>query len=126
MPRQVSTGPHAITTSPSLVNCPRCHRPVMAATVAGLDEHIDTAALNEVGELVALCEGRATFELRRDYLMHRDPSKIRYGKRDAPVLARHVCRDTPAEHIERAWEAAGAAFVIQAIGGVVINSDSVA
>ena len=123
MTRQTSSGPFSITTAPSLINCPRCNRPVMAATVRGLDEHLDTAMLNPLGELAALLEGRRTFDLRGDYIGLRNKEKIASGKRDSPVVARHACKDTPPEHMDPAWMEAAIMIVVQACGGVIVGSD---
>lgn len=125
MARQVGGGQFLITTSPSLINCPKCARPVMAGTVRGLDEHVDTAMLNQLGELMALLEGRATFNLRGDVLSHRNQERIRGGRRDAPVLARHACKDTPEQHLDPAWVEAATAVVVQACGGVVVGNDKI-
>lgn len=127
MARQVSNGPYAITTAPSLITCQKCRRSVLAATVHGLDVHIDTATLNPVGEMVALIEGRATYGLRGDRLYERMPEKIRAGNTDgAPVMAQHACKPVPPEHIDQAWSLAATAIVIQAIGGVVVNGTAYA
>ena len=118
---QVSPGPYLITTSPSLIKCGKCGRPVLAATVQGLDRHIDTACLTQLGELAVLLEGRTTFNLRHDVLSVRGPDKIRAGTRGAPVLAQHACKDTPEEHIDPAWSLAAMALIIEAVGGVIVG-----
>lgn len=123
MTRQTSAGPFSITTAPSLINCPKCHRPIMAATVRGLDEHLDTAMLNPMGELMALMEGRRTFDLRGDYIGLRNKEKIAAGHRDAPVVARHACKDVPREHLDPAWMEAAIAIVVNACGGVIVGHD---
>ena len=121
MTRNVSGREHLITTAPSLIQCQTCHRPVLAATVGGLDRHIDTACLNPAGELAALLSGRSTYEMRNDMLVRRGPEKIRAGSPGAPVLAEHSCAPVPENHIEHAWTAAAVATVIQAVGGVVVG-----
>lgn len=119
--RVVSGGPYLITTAPSLIQCQTCDRPVLAATVGGLDRHIDTACLNPAGELAALLQGRPTFELHNDRLIRRGAEKIRAGRTGHPVMAEHSCDPVPNHHIEHAWTAAAMATVIHAVGGVVVG-----
>lgn len=123
MTRNVGGRDHLITTAPSLIKCPRCHRPVLAATVGGIDRHVDTATLNPTGELAALLAGRSSFELHGEVLVRRGPEKIRAGHPGAPVLADHSCDPVPDSHVEHAWTAAAMALVIQAVGGVVVGGD---
>ena len=94
------SGPYLITTSPSLTTC-RCGLPVLAATVVGLDRHVDTAALNDWGELAALLAGRKTYELHGEQLVPRSSERLREGRpADTPVLADHACTITPDEHVD--------------------------
>lgn len=124
MSRVVSNRQYLITTTPSLIQCYGCNRPVLAATVGGLDRHIDTACLTPAGELAALLQGRSTFELHNDVLIRRGPEKIRAGLPGRPVLAEHSCDPVPDHHIEHVWTAAAMATVIQAVGGVVVGGGS--
>lgn len=118
--RNVSGGPHLITTAPSLTVCRRCKRPVLAATVGGIDRHVDTATLNDVGELAALIEGRATYALvAHDYLSRRTVHDISAGAPKHPVLADHVCKEIPDHHIEHAWTLAAKALAISALGATI-------
>jgi hypothetical protein len=127
MPHQTSAGPYLITTSPSLINCSKCRAPVMAATVAGLDRHIDTACLTQLGELEVLMAGRDTFNLNGDRLSVRNPEKIRAGNYTHPVMAEHRCGSPiPREHIDPAWLEAATAIVVQACGGVIVGNDKIA
>jgi hypothetical protein len=127
MPRQTSSGPHLISTSPSLIKCRKCGQPVMACTVSGMDRHIDPAALTQAGELAVLLSGRATFSLRGDTVFSRTPEKIRSGDRRYPVLPEHRCGATiPEQHLDPVWMEAATAIVIQACGGVVVGKDTIA
>lgn len=109
-----------ITTTPSLITCRRCHTPVLAATVGGLDRHVDTATLNDVGELAALVEGRATFTLAaEDYLARRTVHHIAAGPARRPVLAEHNCRPTPDHHIDHAWTLVAQALLSSVLGVTV-------
>ncbi len=126
MPRQLSAGPHLITTTPSLITCRRCSRPVLAATVGGLDVHVDTACLNEAGEVMALIEGRSTYNLVGERLYRRGPEKIREGGRTAPVLGKHSCAPVPDEHIDPVWSEVATAIIVHACGGVIVNETKIA
>lgn len=120
MPRTVSPGPFLITTSPSLITCRRCNRPVLAATVGGLDRHVDTATLNDVGELAALVEGRATYSLvAEDYLSRRSVHDIAAGPAKRPVLAEHSCTPTPDHHVNHAWTLVAQALLSSVLGVTV-------
>lgn len=117
MARQVSSGPHSITTAPSLTTCRSCNSPVLAATVRGLDEHVDTATLNDAGELAALLDGRRTFSLvAEDYLSLRTALDIAAGPPKRPVLAQHGCRVVPDTQIAHEWTLAAVALVYSALG----------
>lgn len=127
--RVVSGGPFLITTVPTLTICRRvvdhrngrmCKRPVLAATVGGLDRHVDTATLNDVGELAALIEGRATYALvAQDYLSRRTVHDISAGAPKRPVLADHTCKEIPDHHIEQAWTLAAQALLQNALGATL-------
>jgi ribosomal protein S27E len=121
MARQTSTGPYLVTEAPSLINCRKCGRAIMAATVGGMAVHIDTATLNPVGELAALMQGRSTYNLRGDHLFRRHPEQIRAGDRRLPVLAKHACTDTPPEHIDPAFAEVAVALIVHACGGVIVQ-----
>lgn len=121
MPRTVSNGPHLITTSPSLITCPICHRPVLAATVGGLDRHVDPATLNDSGELAAVLEGRATYFLAtEDYLVRRTVEHIRGASVQRPVVADHTCRSVDPRHVDEAWTQYAVALISHLLGGSVI------
>lgn len=113
-------GPYLITTSPSMTVCTRCHRTVVAATVAGFDRHIDLAALNDAGELVALLSGCQTYELVGDELMKRNPGMIAKPRR-RPVLADHRCADIPAGQTDPDTMAKAVVLVVAALGGTVVT-----
>jgi len=127
--RVVSSGPFLITTVPSLTICRRvvdhrngriCKRTVLAATVGGLDRHVDTATLNDVGELAALIDGRATYAVvAADYLSRRTVHDISAGAPKRPVLADHNCQEIPDHHIDHAWTLAAQALLQNALGATV-------
>jgi len=120
MVRKVSPGEFLITTPPSLTKCRKCHRPVLAATIGGLDHHVDTGTLNDVGELAALMEGRPTYELvTEDYLVRRTVHHINAGPARHPVLAEHGCTHIPDHHIDHAWTLAAQALIFSALGATV-------
>lgn len=119
MARQVSNSPHMITTAPKLTVCWKCKRPVLAATLGGIDRRVDTATLNDAGELAALLEGRATFGLvGGEYLARRTVAHIK-SDRQLPVLAEHACKEIPDHHIEHAWMLAAQALILSTIGATV-------
>lgn len=120
MPRTLN-GPYLITTSPTMTACSRCRRPMLAATVAGLDRHVDTATLNPTGELAALVSGRATYELHGEQLVRRGVEKLRMPHPTLPVLADHDCAPVPSEHIDAAQHAAAMVLVMQLLGGSLVS-----
>lgn len=132
MSRQVSNSPYLITTTPSLTTCRRvvdhrtgrmCNRKVLAVTVGGLDRHVDTATLNDTGELAALLEGRSTYLLTaQDYLVRRTATAIRSAPPKRPVLADHTCREVPDHHVEHAWTLAALALLSSALGVTVTGT----
>lgn len=128
MDKQVSPGPFLITTAPSLTVCRKvvnrsgamCKRPVLAATIGGIDHHVDTATLNDLGELAVLSEGRPTYGLvTHDYLSRRTTHDILAGPAKHPVLAEHACKEIPDHHIEHAWTLAAQALIYSALGATV-------
>ena len=120
MPKQMSPGAHLITTAPSLTKCRKCNRPVLAATIGGLDRHVDTATLNDLGELATLVSGRKTYALvADDYLARRTVHHISAGPAKRPVLAEHGCTHIPDEHINHAWTLAAQALIFSALGVTV-------
>lgn len=130
MVRTVSNGPYLITTTPSLVTCRRvvnqrtgqmCNRLVLAATVTGIDRHVDPATLNDAGELAALMAGRATYHLAtQDYLVRRTVEHIRGESVKRPVLADHICARVDPRHVDEAWTAYSVALITSLLGGSVI------
>jgi hypothetical protein len=114
-------GPYLITTSPSMTTCSMCHRPVLAATIGGLDRHVDLAALNDHGELVALLSGCQTYELHGDELVPRSPGMIAKATA-SPVLASHRHGiEVPADQIDVAVSARAVVLIVTALGGVVVG-----
>jgi hypothetical protein len=94
--RQVSQGPHLITTSPSVTICSECRREVLAATVGGLDRHVDPVPLNDLGELQAVLRGVRTYELHSEILVRRGVERIRKGSLPStPVLPEHTHHPVP-------------------------------
>lgn len=120
--RQLSNGPHFITTAPSLTTCIHCSQTMLAATVGGLDRHVDTATLTEVGELQALLAGRPTYDLAGERLIRRTVERIRDGDR-AAVLAEHNCTPTPDEFIDGAHMTAAIWLVTNLLGAQPLPAD---
>jgi hypothetical protein len=99
-----------------------CARPVLAATIGGLDKHVDTATLNETGELIALLSGCRTYELHGDELVQRSAGRIGSSEQTAPVVADHRCgRITPINEIDAKWSAVAAAMIVRALGGMIVG-----
>jgi hypothetical protein len=120
--RKVSPGDHLITTAPSLTKCRYCKAPVLAVTVGGLDFHVDTATLNEMGELAALVSGRRTFAyVAQDYLARRTVMHISAGPAERPVLAEHACGPTPDAYIDPLWSQVAVALTSALLGATVIG-----
>lgn len=130
--RRVSPGEHLITTAPSLTICRKvvekrtgrmCKRPVLAATVGGLDRKVGTETLNDTGELAALLAGRRSYALvAQDYLAPRTVHSILAGPARRPVLADHDCAPIPDHHIEHAWSLAAQALCSATLGATVIET----
>lgn len=118
--RRMSNSEHLITTAPSLTHCGSCHRLVLAATVTGLDRHIDVDPLTDHGELAALLAGRPSYNLVGELLIRRTPERIRLSE-PATVLAEHDCAPTPPEHVDRAHMTAAIWLVQHLLGAQVID-----
>lgn len=92
-----------ILRAASLGTC-RCGQPVLQgldADRAALTATCDIAPINEIGELVALAQGRRTYDLVGGY--QRKELEYRYEwnikkKRRYPVLAEHKCGHPLHEH----------------------------
>lgn len=121
MPRQLSTGPHMITTSPSPTVCRSCRRPILAATVAGLDRHIDLATLNDEGELAALISGRTTYQLHGELLVERNHLKLAQPRPAVPVLADHSCQPVPTSHVDQAFTYKAMVLLADLLGGTLVS-----
>lgn len=122
---RVITGPHFITTSPNAIACAHCRRPILAATVGGLDRHIDPAALTPAGELTALLARRTTYDLNGDHLIRRTVHRIAAG-RPHPVVADHTCTPTDPDHLDHTHLQAAIDLVRQLLGAhpVTTNGDT--
>lgn len=81
--------------------CPRCGAKTLAGLDAdwlALDTFLDHAPVDELGEALAVLQGRRTFDLRptggRSHsrcMEERSASSIRAGRRYHPVHAEHRC-----------------------------------
>lgn len=125
MTTRTITGPTLITTAPNLVDCRHCGRPLLAATVGGLDRHVDPAPLTDAGELAALLAGRATYDLagiNRDHLIRRSVHRIHATGRH-PVLADHDCAGPDPAHVDHTWLEVASGLVRRLLGGVETTDD---
>jgi hypothetical protein len=116
---RVINGPHLITTAPALVPCRTCQRPQLAATVTGLDRHVDPAPLTPAGELAALLAGRPTYNLagpNREHLIRRTVHHI-HAPRRHPVVADHTCQPPAPGHVDHTWLEVAVALVHHLAGG---------
>lgn len=123
MPATLS-GPYLITTYPSLTKCSKCRRMVLAVTVTGLDRHIDPTALNEVGELAALIEGRKSYELHASTMVSR--GKYQLGRPrlvNTPVMADHNCKTPPQAHCDQQEMDRALALVRRLLGAEEVVAD---
>jgi hypothetical protein len=114
---------HLITTAPTITVCAQCHAPVLAAVVGGLERHVDTAALNPVGELQALTAGLPTFELRGGLLMRRTVEHIRAGA-TGPVLAEHSHHAIPDRFIDQTAMATALRLVSRLLGATPVDTEA--
>jgi hypothetical protein len=90
--------------------------------VGGLDYRADPTTLTPGGELVALLDGRATFELHGELLMRRGVDHIR-AERSAPVLAEHRCGPIPDEYVDHVWFEVAVLLVVRLLGGTPVLPD---
>lgn len=125
MSRQLSNGPFFITTAPTITTCFRCGHLVLAATIGGLDYHVDVDPLTEMGELWALMAKRSTFDLTGERLVYRTPERIRHHP-PTTVLAQHTCVPTPQEHISAVHMTAAICLVQQLLGAEVLDTTTTA
>lgn len=121
-PRQVSSGSHLITTYPTITTCYRCSAPVLAATISGLDVHVDPVALNDLGELTVLLSGRHSYEMRGEELFLRRPEHIR-ASRSGFVLGAHGCEPVSEEHTDHT-ALARAESLVRSLLGVAPDENS--
>lgn len=123
MTRKVSSGEYLITTTPSLINCASCKKPILAVTIGGLDRHLGTETLNSTGELVALIARRSSYEMHGDLIFKRNVETIRSGgQAGSPVLADHSCDYVvPDDQIDHSFTTAAMTNVIRAMGGVIVG-----
>lgn len=120
MPKTLQ-GPHFITTEPTVTRCAHCNQHLLAATVGGLDCHIDTTPVNPDGELAALLHGITTYELRGQLLIRRTVNHIRAGAAGC-VLTAHICHPVPANYVDSDQLKAAVALVQLLLGAVVVES----
>lgn len=80
-----------------ITQCPRCSAPVLRgldAEKCALPVRVDVSSVDEMGEAIALLQGRATYDLvggaQKKELEHRYEWHIRNPRR-YPVLAAHQC-----------------------------------
>ncbi|GAA1994241.1 hypothetical protein GCM10009799_20420 [Nocardiopsis rhodophaea] len=86
--------------------CRKCKEPVLVgvdADMCALTVQIDPTPITEVGEAVALMEGRGTYDLlagkgRRE-IHHRAEWNIRAARR-GPVFAAHRCHRPMTDHLD--------------------------
>ncbi|WP_433415060.1 hypothetical protein ACQP1V_36330 [Microtetraspora malaysiensis] len=87
---------HFISTPADLIACHRCGQPTLTGWSEGLLARADVTPLDQVAELVALVEGRMTYDFqpiglpRRPYLIHRHAWRIQ-ATRKWQVVADHRC-----------------------------------
>lgn len=117
----LSSGQHFITTNPTTTTCTHCSSTVLAATVAGLDVHVDPVALTDVGELAVLLAGRRSFSLSGERLFRRRPEHIT-SDRGGVVLGEHGCVQVPDEHVDHTVLATATALLRSALGAVVVQA----
>lgn len=85
---------HLITKPPGVTTCHRCGRSIFAATIGGLDRHIDRDALTPAGMLRATEAGIPLFLLRGHLLYTLAPEHFDSGQ-PLTVLPEHTCRPIP-------------------------------
>lgn len=91
---------HMISTPIVMTTCRRCGRPILAAHSEGIPARADLDPLDRYGELIALLDGRATYDLqpfglpRRPYLIHRYDWRIQAAP-CWPIVADHKCPPGP-------------------------------
>ncbi|MUL39612.1 hypothetical protein FZ103_00185 [Streptomonospora sp. PA3] len=84
--------------------CKKCRAPVLAgydADICALSVQIDPTPITEIGEAIALMEGRTTYDLTtsrgRKEIHHRAEHNISAPRR-GPVYPAHICGRPMTEH----------------------------
>lgn len=94
----------------------------MAATVVGFDRHVDTATLNDLGELAAVMAGRTTYELHGELIVPRTRYRLAAPRDPSiPVVADHVCQPIPDVYLDRTHERTAMALVASILGGQLVS-----
>lgn len=115
------TRQHLITEPPTATTCTRCRQPVLAATVGGLDRHVDPTAVTQAGELAALLASLASFEVRGNLIVHRTVWMIR-ADAQGPVLVEHTCRPIPDCYVDPVAMAAAVALVARLLDATPVDT----
>lgn len=120
--RLILTGPHLITTRPTVTRCAGCRRTILAATIGGIDRHIEPTTLNDVGELAALVAGKATYDQRSELILRRGAERLRQPRHPhVPVLADHDCTVVPEEHVDQSHMYLAMALVATKLGATLVS-----
>lgn len=115
---------HLITTAPGLTDCAQCHKPVLAATVDGLDRHIDPVTLNGDGMTQAAFGGVALF-LQRGTMLYRLTAHHVMGSQPLTVMPEHRCGVTvPYRFIDADHMSAAIALVRLLLGATPVPAEA--
>jgi hypothetical protein len=117
-----SNGGHLITTRPTVTRCGRCRRTILAATIGGIDRHIEPTTLNDLGELAALVAGKTTYDQRSELIIRRGVDKLRQPRHPhVPVLADHDCQPVPEEYVDQSHMYLAMALVATKLGATLVS-----
>lgn len=115
---------HLITTPPGLTVCTKCHTPVLAATIGGLDRHVDPAALTPEGQLRAAERGLALFLLRGDRLYRLTAEHVMASGAAMTVMPEHTCRPVPDRFIDGVHMEAAIFLVTNLLGATAVDTEA--
>lgn len=111
---------HLITRPPGITTCGECRTTMLAATIGGLDRHVDPVALNTDGMLAAARAGIPLFLQRGSLLYTLAPEHIAAGE-PLVVMPAHTCgRPAPHRFIDADRMVAAVALVTLLLGGTPV------
>lgn len=82
---------HFVSTKAVEATCHRCRTALLTGLDQGIPARVDAAPISPAAEVGVLLEGRWTYTLRAEQLIHRDARRIASGRWIGPIHAEHRC-----------------------------------